>query len=88
MDEVTTWKASIFLDEHDGRTRARAELRTADRTLTGEGLARLRPGEPDVPAIGDELAAARALADLAHQLLDYAAGDVEAILHAPVHITS
>lgn len=31
----------------------------------------------DAPEIGDELAVARALSDLGHQLLDAAAGDIE-----------
>jgi uncharacterized protein DUF1876 len=41
-----------------------------------------------VPEIGDELAVSRALADLAHQLLDAAAGDIEAITHRPAHLSS
>jgi len=36
-----------------------------------------------VPEIGDELAASRALADLAHQLLDAAATDIEGVTHVP-----
>jgi hypothetical protein len=39
-----------------------------------------------VPEIGDELATARALADLAYQLLDVTAGDIEQFTHRPVHL--
>ena len=53
---------------------------TADAVLTagldhlrGHGQARKNPSDPDVPVIGVELAAARALDDLARQLADLAA---------------
>lgn len=39
-----------------------------------------------VGVIGDELAVARALADLAHQLLEATAADIEAITHEPAHL--
>ena len=39
-----------------------------------------------MPAIGDELAAARALSDLAHNLLDAAAGRIEAFEGHPVKV--
>ncbi len=41
----------------------------------------------NVPSIGDELATARALADLAHQLIDSTVGDIEAVTHARAHLT-
>lgn len=79
-----TWTVEVVLSEHDDRTRAEASLRTPDRTgLHGHGRARRHPADPEVPEIGDELAAARALADLAHELLDAAAQDIEAITHRP-----
>lgn len=40
----------------------------------------------EVPEIGDELAAARALADLAHYLLDATAADIEQLTHAAVYL--
>ena len=46
---------------------------------------RLNPADRDMPEIGDELAVARALSDLGHQLLDAAAGDIEQMTHQPVH---
>ena len=45
------------------------------------GLARLNPADRDVPEIGDEIAAARALSELGHLLLSAAADDLEAVTH-------
>jgi hypothetical protein len=87
MDAVKQWQVVIDIDEHDNRTRAVARLRIQDtEKLTGVGLARRNPADQDVPEIGDELAAARALSELSHNLLDAAAGDIEKITHRPAHL--
>ncbi|WP_309111144.1 DUF1876 domain-containing protein [Saccharothrix sp.] len=87
MNTAKTWHVEIQLDEHDGRTRAKATLATRDGGhLTGVGLARLNPADTNVPEIGDELAAARALSDLAHALLNATADDIEALTHEPAHV--
>ena len=87
MDAVKQWQVVIDIDEHDNRTRAVARLRTQDtEQLTGVGLARRNPADQDVPEIGDELAAARALSELSHNLLDAAAADIEKITHRPAHL--
>ncbi|OXM67513.1 MULTISPECIES: DUF1876 domain-containing protein [Amycolatopsis] len=81
------WRVDIVIDEHETRTRATARLHTDGRTgLVGIGTARLNPADTNVPEIGDELAAARALSDLAHRLLDAAAGDIEEVTHQPAHL--
>ncbi|MBV8996077.1 MAG: DUF1876 domain-containing protein [Pseudonocardiales bacterium] len=81
------WTVEIQIDEHEGRTRALARLHNRDETgRVGLGLARLNPADRDVPEIGDELAVARALSDLGHQLLDAAAGDIEQMTHQPVRL--
>ena len=73
-----TWNVSIQLMEDGPRTRAVAVLHTDVGTeLRHEGLARRHPGDPDIPEIGDELAACRALNGLAHELLDAGMRDVE-----------
>ncbi|MFC5951968.1 DUF1876 domain-containing protein [Pseudonocardia lutea] len=78
MHESKHWTVSIDIDEHEGRTRATARLHTRDSdSVVGVGLARLNPADRDVPEIGDELAAARALSELAHRLLDITASDLE-----------
>lgn len=87
MDTSKRWRVDIFLDEHEGKTRAEARLHNPDETgLVGTGLARRNPRDDEVPEIGDELAAARALADLAHQLLDAAAADIEQSTHRPAYL--
>ena len=82
-----SWTVRIDIGEHEGSTRAMAHLQTGDRTsLMGTGIARLNPADRNVPEIGDELAAARALSALAHELLDAAAEDMSAVLHEPVDL--
>ncbi|WP_409329602.1 DUF1876 domain-containing protein [Trujillonella humicola] len=83
---VATWTVTIDIDEHDGHTRAVARLHTRDGDrLAGVGLARLDPADRDVPEIGDEIAAGRALTDLGHRLLRTATEDVEQNTGAPAH---
>ena len=83
-----TWTVEIFIGEQDGKTHAEARLSSekSARQLTGEGTARLSPEDRDVPEIGDELAASRALSHLAHQLLDAAADDIGAMTQEHVHL--
>jgi len=83
------WQVEIFLYEDGPQTRAEAVLRTESGTeMRHEGLARRNPVDADVAAIGDELATARALSGLAHDLLEASVADIEANVHRPVHLTS
>jgi hypothetical protein len=68
----------------DGRTGAR--LARNGVGMTGHGLARRHPDDQEVTQIGEEIAAARALSDLAHQLLSDAAGQIEGITHQRAHL--
>ena len=52
----------------------------------GHGVARRAPKDNDIPEIGDEVAAARALHALADALLHTASDDIEAVVHEPVHL--
>lgn len=82
-----SWSVNIVIDEHEGQTRAEAQLQAEGRPgLSGSGLARLNPADSDVPAIGDELATARALADLAQQLIEATAADIEASTREKPHL--
>ena len=82
MNIAKTWHVDIYIGEHEGQTHAEARLRPSEEvTLTGTGTARLNPSDHDVPEIGDELATARALSDLAHRLLHAAAEDIEGMTH-------
>jgi hypothetical protein len=78
------WTVDVYIDEHseDRTTRAETRLHTDDRTnLCGVGIAHRNPADREVPEIGDELAAARALFDLAHRLLEAAALNVRQMTH-------
>lgn len=88
MTEATrTWKVTVNLFDHEGRTTAEAALDTGSGSrLHGHGWARLNPSDDDVPEIGEELAAARALRDLADALLATASQDISEIEHAEVHL--
>ncbi|MFI9201094.1 DUF1876 domain-containing protein [Streptomyces sp. NPDC053048] len=78
MTHTTEWNVRVHLSEDGGRTTARVELDTGAAAFTGTGTARCAPGDRDVPEIGDEFAAGRALRDLGDRLLQTAEHDVEA----------
>lgn len=79
-----TWTVQVTLDEQGDDTFANAILSVENKTeVRGKGQCRRNPRDESVPQIGDELAAARALSDLAHQLLGVAADDIEAKTHVP-----
>lgn len=73
------WSVEIYIteDDNDDRTTARAVLLTrGGRRHESVGYARRNPVDRPVPEIGDELAAGRALAELADMLTGDAAEDV------------
>jgi hypothetical protein len=87
MPTTKQWKVDIYIDEHNEKTRAEARLHNQEQLgLVGVGIARRNPHDPDVPEIGDELAASRALADLSHKLLNASIDDIENVVHRPVHL--
>ena len=54
-------------------------LRTpAGQELRGHGQSRRNPVDRPIARIGEEVAGARAMSNLAHELLEYAAGEIEA----------
>jgi hypothetical protein len=63
----------IAFEEDAENTEARASLLLRGARFTGFGRARRNPSDPSLPMVGEELAAARALSDLTHKLLDAAA---------------
>ncbi|CAL9344782.1 DUF1876 domain-containing protein [Streptomyces sp. enrichment culture] len=77
MTRTLEWKINMDLVEDEGgTTEARAVLDTGKSTITGHGYARRNPEDEDVPLIGDELAASRAMSDLARQLMRLAYKDI------------
>jgi hypothetical protein len=87
MTAPITWTVAITFSEHEGMTRADAVISGAPDEIRGWGRARRNPGDPDLPAIGHEVAASRALTDLAHHLLEQAAHRIEDWQGSPSHLT-
>ncbi|MET8808913.1 DUF1876 domain-containing protein [Streptomyces sp. NPDC004546] len=78
MSHTGQWKVRLDLfEDDDGTTKAHLVLDTGTTALTGHGTAHCHPADTNVPEIGDELAAGRALVDLAHQLLETAELDIQ-----------
>ena len=71
MDEVqSSWRLTFESREDDDHCEVTAHLDAGDRSLSGTGRSRRNPTDPKVPQVGEELAAARALHDLANHLTD------------------
>jgi Rv2632c-like len=87
MSTADRWSVRLSIGEQDGETRAEARLVMEDDDhLVGRGTARRNPADPNVTEIGEHIALARALSDLAHRLLSAAAGEVEAVTHEPARL--
>jgi hypothetical protein len=84
MSEKRVWTVEVVFTEDDDHTQAHALLQAGPRHFSGWGRARRNPADPSVPVIGEELAAARALGDLAHRLLQEAADTIEQFEGGPV----
>ncbi|GGU94888.1 hypothetical protein GCM10010260_32690 [Streptomyces filipinensis] len=76
---VKEWRLNLYLSEHDPDTTARIILDTGENVLESHAEARRNPYDPDVPEIGDELAAGRALIAMGRRLLRAADGDIKAV---------
>jgi Domain of unknown function (DUF1876) len=80
------WRIEISFTEEDDRTRSDAILEFGGQRFHGFGQARRSPGDPQFPVIGEELAAARALSDLTHQLVHAAAERIEGFEGRPINL--
>nr|WP_308294058.1 DUF1876 domain-containing protein [Streptomyces sp. UNOC14_S4] len=85
MTGAEVWETKIVIQEEGRESHAEATLsgKGAQR-MVGHGSAKCNPLDENVPVIGDELAAARALSDLSHQLMRTAKQDIEEHTHQPV----
>lgn len=84
---MANWRIDVTFDEDEVRTDATARLQLPDGAeLQAQGHARRNPSDPSRPRIGEEIASARALSDLVHQLLEKAAGEIEEVTHEPTHL--
>ncbi len=80
------WRVEISFTEDEARTRADAVLELASQRYHGFGQAKRAPQDPNVPVIGQDLAAARALSDLSHKLIEAAAERIESFEGHPVKL--
>ena len=71
------WAITLEFEETEEHTDAVVRMARGDGELTGWGRARRNPTDPNVQRIGEDLAAARALAELSHKLVDEAAKGIE-----------
>jgi hypothetical protein len=75
---TATWTIEMRFEEDTDHTRATAILRTpSGRELRGHGQSWRNPVDRPVARIGEEVAGARALSNLAHELIDFAVAEVE-----------
>jgi hypothetical protein len=74
----SVWMVELVIEEtSEGETEAKAVVVVGDRRFGGWGRARRNPEDPQLPRVGEELAAARALSDLSHALIDAAVHSIE-----------
>jgi hypothetical protein len=82
------WHIEIEFDEDDKHTKAALLLRLPDGAeLRARGHAMRNPADQPQPRIGEEIAAARALSDLTHQLLEKAATEISEVTHRPATVS-
>ena len=62
------WDVRIEIVEDSDHCKVIAHLEAGDRSLAGVGRSRRNSADPAMPQVGEELATARALHDLAHHL--------------------
>ncbi|RCW39790.1 uncharacterized protein DUF1876 [Halopolyspora algeriensis] len=87
MHDTRTLTLNMQVTESGMKTTADATMATGTgRVVHGHGMARRHPDDPDIPQIGDEIAAARALSELAHKLLDTAAQEIGERQHTRVRL--
>ncbi|HMC52510.1 MAG TPA: DUF1876 domain-containing protein [Acidimicrobiales bacterium] len=83
---IETTEIEITFEEDGDHTEARAAMSLRGAPFTGTGRARRNPVDPQLPMVGEELATARALSDLAHKLVDAAAEAISEREGRPAHL--
>jgi len=77
-------RIDISVTEDADHCEAVARVRMREREFSGWGRARRNPSDPEMPVVGEELAVARALSEVSHQLVVAAADSLESALGRPV----
>jgi hypothetical protein len=87
VGKTKPWKVQVSVVEVGDNTRATALLISDQhRELSGEGDSHRSPRDEPMPAIGDEVAVARALRHLADSLLARAEADIEAVTGTDAYV--
>lgn len=86
MQHVREWPIKLYFFEEEGETQARVVLKAQAGRLESVGEARCAPSDFDVPEIGDEVAAGRALIALGTTLLRGSEADIEEVEGHKVHV--
>ncbi|ADI05334.1 hypothetical protein SBI_02213 [Streptomyces bingchenggensis BCW-1] len=81
MPQTTVgWHVELEFTEAPRHTRAAALVRLADGSeVRGHGAASRAPVDANQPRVGEEIAGARALNELATKLLEKAHGEIDAV---------
>ena len=77
-------RIEVSLTEDADHCEAVARLRLGAREFSGWGRAQRNPADPQMPVVGEDLAVARALSELSHQLVVAAADSLESAIGRPV----
>ncbi|AUY52461.1 MULTISPECIES: DUF1876 domain-containing protein [Streptomycetaceae] len=86
MQTLVGWHIEMEFREEGPRTAAAALLRLSDGSeLRAHGYTSRHPSDPEQLRVGEEIAAARALNDLASQLLTKAHGEIQEVSPVPTH---
>ncbi|MFF3842160.1 DUF1876 domain-containing protein [Streptomyces sp. NPDC001930] len=80
MNTLVGWHVEMEFQEEGDRTRAAAMVRLTDGTeFRAHGTASRHPSDPEQLRVGEEIAGARALMDLASQLLQKAHTEIDEV---------
>jgi hypothetical protein len=82
--ERLSMRIDLSVTEDADHTEALARVHMCGREFSASGRARRNPNDPTTPAVGEELAVARALSEMSHQLVVAAADSLESALGRPV----
>ncbi|MFI2611371.1 DUF1876 domain-containing protein [Kitasatospora sp. NPDC018619] len=86
MKTLVGWHIEMEFREEGARTSAAALLRLADGSeLRAHGFSSRHPSDPEQLRVGEEIAGARALNELASQLLTKAHGEIQEVSPVPTH---
>ncbi|MEV8537060.1 DUF1876 domain-containing protein [Streptomyces sp. NPDC051211] len=78
MPTLAGWHVEMEFSEEGHRTSAATLLRLPDGTeMRARGYAMRHPSDPEQLRVGEEISGARALMDLASQLLQKAHGEID-----------